>query len=58
MTERSVVIPPDVERSLAICIRNLLEHTDTNDPISEHAERVDQWFADLDNAPERRPSYD
>ena len=46
------MIPNDIQRSLAIVIRYVLEHSDTNDPISPHMESVEEWFATMVAHPE------
>jgi len=37
---------PDVEMSLAIVIRSVLEHTDPDSPLGRHAEAVDRWMGE------------
>ena len=37
---------PDVEMSLAIVLRSVLEHTEPDSPLGWHAEMVERWMAE------------
>ena len=37
---------PDVEMSLAIVLRSVLEHTEPDSPLGWHAEMVEKWVAE------------
>ena len=35
---------PDIEMSLAIVLRSVLEHTEPDSPLGWHAEMVEKWL--------------